>query len=424
MITLNRRRVLATMAVVPALLLGAPAFAQGGDVTLTHYFTGEFGLKIFNEQVAKFEAATDYTIKNSPIGHEDFKTDILVRAAGDSLPDVFSYWAGARTQFVVDAGALHPIDDMWARDGLDNVVAKSVADSATMYNGQRYLVPFNYHYAGMFYNTQVMADAGVTEMPTTWDGFMALCETLKGKGVTPIALGSKNRWPAQFWFDYLLLRTAGPDYRAALMAGDASYTDPEVQRAMELWKDLVDAGYFAPNANADSWTDASDKVARGDAAMTLMGTWITGYWNGNGLMAGDDYDFFEFPAIDAGVPNAVVGPVDGWLISANSPNRANAEALVSFLASDAEVQAKWAQIQGALSANVNVDVSTYTPVMQRALEAVGNADTFAFNYDLATTPPAAEFGLDLFSRFMDSPADYMQHLADTEEGARGVFESQ
>ena len=183
MITLNRRRLLAAVAVVPALVLGAPAFAQGGDVTLTHYFTGEFGLKIFNEQVAKFEAATDYTIKNSPIGHEDFKTDILVRAAGDSLPDVFSYWAGARTQFVVDAGGLHPIDEMWARDGLDNVVAKSVADSATMYNGQRYLVPFNYHYAGMFYNTQVMADAGVTDMPTTWDGFLALCETLKGKGV-------------------------------------------------------------------------------------------------------------------------------------------------------------------------------------------------------------------------------------------------
>ena len=136
MITLNRRRLLAAAAVVPALLLGAPAFAQGGDVTLTHYFTGEFGLKIFNEQVAKFEAATDYTIKNSPIGHEDFKTDILVRAAGDSLPDVFSYWAGARTQFVVDSGSLHPIDDMWARDGLDSVVAKSVADSATMYNGQ------------------------------------------------------------------------------------------------------------------------------------------------------------------------------------------------------------------------------------------------------------------------------------------------
>jgi multiple sugar transport system substrate-binding protein/raffinose/stachyose/melibiose transport system substrate-binding protein len=122
------------------------------------------------------------------------------------------------------------------------------------------------------------------------------------------------------------------------------------------------------------------------------------------------------------VPNAVVGPVDGWLISANSENRANAEALVAFLASDPASQAKWAQVQGALSPNVKVDESTYTSVMLRALAAVGNADTFAFNYDLATTPPAAEYGLDLFARFMDDPAAYMQHLADTEEGVRGVFD--
>ena len=295
MITVNRRRVLAAAAFVPALVLGTSAFAQGGDVTISHYFTGELGLKAFNEQVAKFEADTGYKIRNSPIGHEDFKTDILVRAAGDSLPDVFSYWAGARTQFVADSGSLHPIDEMWNRDGLDAVVARSVADSATMYNGKRYLVPFNYHYAGMFYNKKVFADAGVTDLPATWDEYLALCETLKGKGVAPIALGSKFRWPGQFWFDYLLLRTAGPDYRANLMNGSAAYDDDEVKAAMAMWKDLTDKGYFAPNSNADTWTDASDKVARGDAAMTLMGTWITGYWNGLGLVPGEDYDFFRSP---------------------------------------------------------------------------------------------------------------------------------
>lgn len=134
---------------------------------------------------------------------------------------------------------------------------RQVAAGATLYNGQRYLIPFGYHYAGMFYNTKVMADAGVTEFPKTWDEFIALCETLKAAGVTPIALGSMNRWPAQFWFDYLLLRTAGPEYRAKLMAGEASYNDPEVVRTMELWKELVDAGYFVADANAYDWTDAS-----------------------------------------------------------------------------------------------------------------------------------------------------------------------
>ena len=415
-----------------ATLAGALALTGGvgwsgtalaeGEVTITHYFSGDLGLAGLEKIFAKFKEEKGISVKDNPIGHEDFKTGILVRAAGGNLPDVFSYWAGARTQFVVDAGNLGAIDDMWAGRGLDAVVAKSVADGATMYNGARYLVPFGYHYAGMFYNAKVMADAGVTEFPTTWDGFLALCADLKAKGITPIALGSKNRWPAQFWFDYLLLRTAGPDYRAKLMAGEAAYTDDEVKAAMGMWKDLVDAGYFAPNANADSWTDASDRVARGDAAMTLMGTWITGYWNGNGLMAGDDYDFFEFPAITEGVPNAVVGPVDGLLISANAANRANAEELLAFLVSDEESQGIWAQAQGALSPNVGVDESIYTSVMTRALAAVGNADTFAFNYDLATPPPVAEVGLSMFARFMDDPSGYEGILEDAEAAAKDAFQ--
>ena len=401
--------------------LGSGGALAAGEVTISHYFTGELGRAGLEEIFGNFREATGVTVKDSPIGHEDFKTGILVRAAGGNLPDVFSYWAGARTQFVADAGNLGAIDEMWAARGLDAVVAKSVADGATMYNGARYLVPFGYHYAGMFYNTKVMVEAGVTEFPTTWEGFLALCADLEARGVTPIALGSKNRWPAQFWFDYLLLRTAGPGYRAKLMAGEAAYTDDEVKAAMGLWRDLADAGYFAPNANADDWTDASDKVARGDAAMTLMGTWITGYWGGNGLKAGEDYDFFEFPAITPGVPNAVVGPVDGLLISANAANRANAEELVAFLVSDEASQATWAKAQGALSPNVGVDEGIYTSVMKRALEAIGNADTFAFNYDLATTPPMAEHGLSMFARFMDDPAGYEGYLADTEEGAREVF---
>ena len=420
MTQMKRRTLLSAALVLSAVGFAVPAWAEG-DVTISHYFTGELGLKAFNEQAALFEADSGFTMKESPIGHEDFKTDILVRAAGNSLPDVFSYWAGARVQFIADSNSLHPIDAMWDRAGLDNVVAKSVAESATMYNGSRYLVPFNYHYSGMFYNTRVLADAGVTEMPTDWDDFIALCETLKEKGVTPIALGSKNRWPAQFWFDYLLLRTAGPDYRAALMSGDASYDDAEVKTAMAIWQGMVDAGYFVENANADTWTDASDKVARGDAAMTLMGTWITGYWNGIGLEPGGDYDFFPFPAITDGVPTASVGPVDGLVIAANAANVEGAEAFLEFMISTPEVQAAWSSAQGALSANVNVDPANYNSVMLKAFETVAASDTFAFNYDLATPPPVAEVGLSMFARFMDDPSKVDEILAQVAQDAAAAF---
>lgn len=409
-------------------VVGAGLVCGGGvalavdEVTISHYFTGELGREGLEEIFSRFNSETGITVKESPIGHEDFKTGILVRAAGGNLPDIFSYWAGARTQFVVDAGNLQPIDAIWAANNLDDVVAKSIADGATKYNDKRYLVPFGYHYAGMFYNTKVMADAGITEMPETWDEFLATLQILKDKGITPLALGSKDRWPAQFWFDYLLLRTAGPDYRAKLMAGEASYTDDQVMAAMGLWKSLTDAGYFAENANASGWTDASDKVANGEAAMTLMGTWITGYWNGNGLKPGVDYDFFEFPTVDASIPNAVVGPVDGLVMSAKAANQANADKLLAFLVSDQKAQAKWSQVQGALSPNVKVDESIYTPVMKRALETVANAEAFAFNYDLATTPPMAEIGLSMFARFMDDPSGYEAYLQEVEEGAQDVFE--
>ncbi|MCP4382298.1 MAG: extracellular solute-binding protein [Hyphomicrobiales bacterium] len=411
----------AALVAVPLQLSTSPAFAEDDTVTVSHYFTGELGQKGITEIFDAFKDKTGVTVEDSPIGHEDFKTGILVRAAGDSLPDIFSYWAGARTQFVVDAGNLASIDDMWAANDLDAIVAKSVADGATSYNDERYLIPFGYHYAGMFYNPKVMAEAGIETMPGTWDELLAACATLKEMEIDPIALGSKNRWPAQFWFDYLLLRTAGPDYRARLMAGEASYTDAEVKRAMGLWKDLVDAGCFAANSNANDWTQASDQVARGDAAMTLMGTWITGYWNGQDLKAGEDYDFFAFPVIDEGVPNAVVGPVDGWLVAANAEHPEAARKLLAWLVSDPAVQAKWAQVQGALSPNVNVDVSTYTPVMSRALDAVNGADAFAFNYDLATPPPVAEVGLNMFAEFMNDSSDIDALMDRTQKGAEDAF---
>lgn len=416
----------ATIATAGIAALPAPAVAQDsqGLVTMMHYFTGELGREGINQIFARFQETQPVTIFDNPVGHEDFKTAILVMAAGGSLPDMFSYWAGARTQFVVDSGQLAPIGEMWAANGLDQVVPASLAESATLYNGERYLIPFGYHYAGMFYNATLMAEHGITEFPTDWDGFLAMCATLKEAGITPIALGSKYRWPAQFWFDYLLLRTAGPDYRAQLMSGAAAYTDPEVAHAMELWKQLTDAGYFTEFANADDWTDAADKVARGEAAMTLMGTWITGYWNGNGLEPGTDYDFFPFPTIDPGVANAVVGPVDGLLISANAQNRANAEALAAFMLTDVESQAIWAAAQGALSPNVNVDPAIYTSVMTRALEQVKAADVFAFNYDLATTPPVAEVGLNMFQQFMDDPAAYQDILTQAETAAKEAFAQQ
>ena len=46
---------------------------------------------------------------------------------------------------------------------------------------------------------------------------------------------------------------------------------------------------------------------------------------------------------------------------------------------------------------------------------------WAFNYDLATPPPAADVGLNAFSEFLDNPNDYMRILRETEAAVQKAF---
>ena len=52
--------------------------------------------------------------------------------------------------------------------------------------------------------------------------------------------------------------------------------------------------------------------------------------------------------------------------------------------------------------NSNADTSQLNPVMAKVLEEVGKADSYSFNYDLATPPQVAELGLEMFKAFMDT----------------------
>lgn len=420
---LNKRLIIALLLILVALLAVTTAFSQdgelSGDFTVSHYFGG-FGGEFIEEIIDGFIAENPGLNREaSPVDHEQFKTSILVQLAGGNPPDAFSYWAGARIQFIVDGGRLQSIDDTWAANGMDAMFPQAVIDTASTYDGAKYAVPLTLHWVGMFYNTALFEQVGA-ETPTNWDELVAVAESFKEAGIPAFALGSINRWPGQFWFDMILLRTAGNDYRRRLMSGEAAYTDPEVARAFGLWKDLVDAGYFYPDANAYDWDEAANLVANGDAAMTLMGTWIGGHYASLDMAAGEDFDYFSFPTIDEDVPRASLGPIDTFVVSADA---ANADAAKAFLVhlTDPEIQLAFAEGAGNLAPSLMVDTSNYNDVVARIAAEIAADPVFAFNYDLATTPPVAEVGLNAFSEFMANPGDYEAMLARVQEDAAAEF---
>jgi ABC-type glycerol-3-phosphate transport system substrate-binding protein len=398
----------------------APVVVEKMKTNIIHYYSGEFGKKDMAQIIEGFNAQSEKCeVVDNTTGHEDFKTQILVMLAGENPPDVFSYWAGARVQFVVDSGSLMELGDFYNAQNYADVITSGIQGS-TQYNGGVYSIPQNFHYVGYFYNPKVMAEVGVTKMPETWEEFLAVCDKLKAAGVAPIALGSRDRWPAQFYTDFLVSYTAGHAYREKLQNGEAAFDDPEVMKAMELWKELIDKGYFYPDANAYDWTDAADQVANGKAGMTLMGTWITGYWDGQDLVAGEDYDVFPFPIIDPSIPPATFASTDSWVIPAQAKNAECAKEFVAW-ALTPEMQLLWAKGQGALPASAKTDTATFNPVMKKALDYISSGTMWLPAYDLSTTPPNAEIGLTLGALMMNDPSKYATYLTEAEAESALVF---
>jgi ABC-type glycerol-3-phosphate transport system substrate-binding protein len=396
----------------------APAIAEPTKVTFFHYFSGTLAGGV-DEMVKAFNKENpEYLLTHTPVDHEAFKTSIRVMLAGGNPPDLFSYWAGARVQFVVDAGRLAPIDDVFEANNLTKLFPPAVLQGCT-YSGKKYFLPLTQHFCAFFYNKRIFEEVGV-EPPETWDQFLAVCKKIKAAGITPMSLGSRERWPAQFWLDYPLLRTAGPEYRAKLMSGEASYTDPEVIKAWELWKTCVDNGYFNENPNAYDWAEAATMVGTGEVAMNLMGTWFMQLDESIGWKAGVDYDFFPFPVVDPSIPDVAVGPIDGVVLPKEAKNPEAAKQVMARLA-DVGPQTTFNTGSGALAPNKNVPDSTYNELQLRVKELLAKIPNWAFNYDLATPPPVADVGLNAFSKFLDSPADYKKILAETESLSKAAF---
>ena len=418
----KKRLLTALLLIFVTALLVTPASAQDdlmGEFTVSHYFGG-FGGEYIEQIVDDFVAQHEGLNREaSPVDHEQFKESILVQLAGNNPPDTFSYWAGGLTQAIVDGERLQPIDDIWAANDLGAQFPQGIIDSALTYNGQIYAVPLTLHWVGMFYNTALFEEHGVM-VPTTWDELVDAAEQFNMAGIPAFALGSLNRWPGQFWFDMLLLRTAGNAYREELMTGYASYTDPEVVRAYSMWNDLVQAGYFYPDANAYDWDEAANLVANGEAAMTLMGTWIGGHYESLGMVAGEDFDYFSFPTVDEDIPRASLGPIDTFVVSAGAANPDAAKAFLVHLINP-DIQLQFALGAGNLAPSTAVDPANYNDVVTRILGEIASDPDFAFNFDLATLPAVAQIGLNSFQEFMANPSDYEGILERVQEAASAEF---
>ncbi len=383
------------IAATTVLAATVASSAMAGTLVINSDASDPAPKKAWEEIVSRFEQANpDIEVKYNLYDHESYKTTIrnwLVT----SPPDVVFWYAGNRMKAFVDRGLFEDVSDMWSANGMNEDFA--AAQPAMTVNGKQYGVPYTYYQWGIYYRKDIFDQYGIAE-PKTWDELKAASATLKENGVAPFTIGTKYLWTAAGWFDYINMRTNGLDFHIQLMDGKVPYTDDRVKKTFANWAELVEPGYFLENHASYSWQEAQPFLYNGQAAMYLMGNFITPNFPAelDGKMG-----FFQFPAIDSSVGMAEDAPMDTIHIPSKAKNKEDARKFLAFVAlpeNQQLINEMLLQIPTNNKAKAKSD-----PFLDKGVAMLGAADGTAQFYDRDTDPAMAKEGMKGFQEFMVHP---------------------
>ena len=364
------------------------------------------------------EGYTKTPVTLNTIAIESFRAQLPTYLNSGNPPDVLTWYAGSVARDYASKGFLLDVSELWTGSGPCAGFSPALKELSTA-DGKQIFVPTNYYWWGVFYRKSAFQEWGV-QVPTTWDEFIAVCKTIKSKGVAPISMGTGSTpWVASGWFDYLNLRINGAEFHRELLAGKHPFDGPEVKTVMDHYRQLVE--YIDPKGRSYSWQDAVTPLTAKKAGMYLIGAFIT---SGVPSDAVDDLDFFRVPIIDPSVPVAEEAPTDGYFASAKSKNPAGAKELLSYLAS-APAQQQFIQLAKSsnLPTSQAVDTTTFAPLVQKGIKLLNESQAITqfFNRDssdeLQTTADTA------LTKFLDKSGDVNTILAEWQESAKKVLGS-
>lgn len=402
---MHARKYLLIAALLSALaLLSFGAVAAQDQVTVSWWtiFTTPPELPALAESLAQeyMDMHPNVTIEITHLENEAFKERLATVMQSGDPPDLFQSWGGGILWNFAEAGLLRDITpELTANDSeWQNSFATQAALNLFSYDGGYYGVPWTFGAVGFWYNTRLFAEAGIEAPPTTWSEFLTVVQQLKDAGITPIALGEKDKWPGHFWWVYLAIREGGQAAFEAAYNREGTFADAPFVAAGERLQELIALDPFQDSFLAEGYGQQAGHVGNGEAAMELMGQWAPGVQIGNstsgeGLPEGE-LGWFPFPVVEggAGGPADVLGGGDGIAVGANASDEA-----VDFLryVTSAESQERFVALNtGVVPTAVEAQDAVTDPLLQAVMAARNDAGYYQLYYDQFLPPAVAQAVLD------------------------------
>lgn len=327
--------------------------------------------------IKDFQAAyPNIQVDYVPLGDPGLADKTKIAMAAGNAPDIFQSWGGSVLGGYADAGRLL---DLTAE--LKKIPGSAAASGAMSWKGKTYGVAPFFAVAGLFVNEGIFQKYNL-KVPTTIAEMEKVADVLLSKGIQPFAGGAKDKWPPLAMYMYLVNRYGG-DVFAQAQARKASFDSAPFVQAATKYQEWVKKGYFGKTPLGESYGDAQQLMAIGDAAMQVTGSWMCGQYSSTDF-TDQKIGFYAVPELTGGKGKVtdVMGMTDiGFAASKNGA--AKKDAIVKFMTFAMSVSAG-SKEPGRIASVPGVKAQN--PITDQASAVFAKAKTVQFWWDQDLPP--------------------------------------
>lgn len=258
----NRKSVVAAVAAT-TLLVSSCGFGGGNDggegTTTLNLLVPSYSdntQSLWEDVIEGFESENEGISVNLEMqSWENIESVLNTKIQGGEAPDIFN--GGPFSEYAADE-MLRPASDITSSEVLEDF-QESFAENE-MLDGTQYGLPLLASSRALFYNQELMDEAGVTEVPTTWDELHAAAQQISDETSAAgygMPLGSEEaQGEALIWF-----AGAGGGF------GDETAIEidtPENIEAAEFMKKMIDDGVTQSDPGATQRTPMLNSFIQGN----------------------------------------------------------------------------------------------------------------------------------------------------------------
>ncbi|MGW5476179.1 ABC transporter substrate-binding protein [Streptomyces sp. NPDC004008] len=228
------------------------------SITALDYYTDATEHAQWGERLTACGRTVGVKVEHTSVPGTSLIPKVLQQASSRTLPDLLML-DNPDLQQIARTGALTPLD----RYGVDTGGFTKGIVSAGTYQGKVYGLAPTVSTVALFYNKDMLAEAGVA-VPRTWDELRTAAQRLTRPGRYGMALDANAGFEGTWQFMPFLWSNGGDETRL---------DSPQAAQALRLWVDLVKSGSMSRSVLNWNQSDLHDQFVAGRTAMMVNGPW-------------------------------------------------------------------------------------------------------------------------------------------------------